>query len=232
MDQQRLGTGNSAEDHEEEDARDKELVAYLERIGAKSLATELSELRFRNRIIEAQRWLDTHEAQVSYQEKVHDEIDKRMIANNAALFDKAQGYMNFVVSFGYAGFFAIWSLIREQMHPWDMKFVAVLLGASLLTFVTWTVINSTLSIQGISRVAKTFGKTMDSREDMLDAVLEAEAKNQVVGLRLQVFWLPVFAFTVFTGFLAGVTLLVLLLADILGWGFSVNDLLLNLFLKL
>ncbi|MFC3088276.1 hypothetical protein [Tabrizicola soli] len=129
---------NSAAKREAEDRHDAELADYLRRIGARSLAAELDDLRFRNRILEAQRWLDNHDALISEHALHREKYDQRLLANQAWVFDKAQTYNNFVVTLGYAGMFGIWSFVRDEMDPWDMKLIAVLLGSSLVMFMLWT----------------------------------------------------------------------------------------------
>lgn len=217
-----MDNSSEAADRDEEDAKDVELENYLYRIGAKSLAAELSDLRFRNRIIEAQRWLEAHEGRISYEEKLHNEIDKRLMSNDAVLFDKAQTYMNFVVTLGYAGFFAIWNFVRGFMEPWDMKLVAVMLGLSLLVFILWTLIAMVVSARAVTRVGAAIRGTLVDREQLLEAVQNAESKNLEIGLRLQRFWLPTFSVAVFLGVGAGLILFSLLLADILGYPFSIH----------
>lgn len=208
----------------EEDGRDRELQAYLNQIGAKSLANELSDLRFRNRIIENRRWLDFHEARISYEEQLHDKLDQRIMSNQSILYDKSQAYMNFVVTLGYAGFFAIWNLVRSLMHPWDMKLVAILLGSSLLIFIAWTLVAMVAGASSVSRVAKALRENSDNREEMLEAVQSADKENLKLGLRLQRFWLPTFLLTIATGFISGMLLLVLLFLDVIGYKVSLHEL--------
>ena len=207
-----------------EDLRDSELTQYLRAIGAKSLAAELGDLRFRNRVVEAQRVLEAYDSGLAYEEALHDTIDQRLLANHTALFDKSQSYMNFVVTLGYAGFFAIWNFIKDLMNPWDMKLVALLLGASLFLFITWTLVTMVAGMRATTRSANAIHATHDDREAMLEAIKCVDHQNRVTGLRLQRFWLPTFGLTVALAFIAGLVLLVLLAADVLDWPFSVHGL--------
>lgn len=206
-----------------EDARDIALEDYLRSIGATSLAAELSDLRFSNRVVEAIRFLDTHNAEVTYQEQLHDKIDERMLANQSHLFDKGQAYINFVVTLGYAGFFAIWNFVRDLMPPWDMKVVAVLLGFSLIVFIAWTLASMIVIGSTTTALGNILRGSYDSRQGMLEAILEQEKRNQRVALKLQKFWLPTFLLSALTGFLAGILLLAVMLADVLGTPFSFYD---------
>jgi len=213
------------ERHRAEDIHDEELAAYLRRIGARNLASELNDLRFRNRIMEATRWLDAHDARVSYEEQLHDKIDQRLMGNQAILFDKSQAYMNFVVTLGYAGFFAIWNLIKDLMHPWDMKVVAILLGVSLIVFIAWTLTSMTFSTNSVRRLGNAVRAEANDRETRLDSMIEAEYENLRQGLKLQRLWLPTFSICVLTGFAAGLLLLTLLFFDVIGQPFSLYNVL-------
>lgn len=213
-----------AEKQNIENEHDQELVAYLNRIGARSLANELSDLRFLNRIVEAHRTLDSIAAEMSYEERLHDTLDQRLMANQSFLFDKAQTYTNFVVTLGYAGFFAIWSLIKNQMNAWDMKLVAVLLGISLMVFIVWTLINMTSSTNAVRRIGNALSAHPEGRAGMLEAVKHAEMENLRKGLKLQKLWLPAYAVSVATGFAAGTVLLLLLMFSVAGSQFSLHNL--------
>lgn len=208
----------------EEDAHDIELQNYLNRIGAKSLAQELGTLRFRNRVVEAQRWLDYHEARISFEEQFQDKLDQRIMSHQSMLFDKSQAYINFIVTLGYAGFFAIWNLVKDFMHPWDMKIVAICLGTSLLIFITWTLIAMLASTASVNRVAKAIRENQNNRDELAEAVELAERENLKRGLWLQIFWRPTFIASVLTGFLSGITLLIILLFDVIGHKFTLHGL--------
>jgi hypothetical protein len=206
-----------------EDTKDQELVAYLRSIGAKSLASELSDLRFKNRILEARRWVDFHEARMSYEEKLHDSLEERIIATQSQIFDKAQSYMNVIVTLGYAGFFAIWNFVRESILTWDSEIIAILLGLSLITFIAWTVFSVFITSKSSIEMAKILTGDYDDRESMLEAVLAKERATRRLALNLQKLWFPTFMFSVISGFGAGAILMVLLFFNILGYQFSFHD---------
>lgn len=207
-----------------EDAKDLQLENYLNQIGAKSLANELGELRLINRIIERSRWLDFHEARIFYEEQLHDKLEHRIMANQSASYDKSQNYINFIITLGYAGFFAIWNLVKGFMHPWDMKLVAILLGTSLFIFIIWTLISMIVGSFATIRTAKAIRANHGDREGLQEAIASADNDNFLRALRLQRFWFPTFLTVVATGFFAGFLLLSLLLLDIIGIRFSIHNL--------
>lgn len=202
---------------------DIELANFLRRIGARNLASEIDYLELRNRIVEAQRWLDTHEAKLSYERELHDEIDKRLLAHQSALFDKAQTYSNFVVSLGYAGFFAIWNFVDLTITETDRIFIALLLGFSLFLFVVWTVVAMLLQNKLVMNVNRAIASNRETREDMLEAVIEAERQNTVFAFHFQRIWYIVFTCAVVPGFLAGAMLLVLLFGKVIGFDIRIYE---------
>ena len=212
------------QDREQEDRHDIQLSAYLRSIGATSLAAELDDLRFRNRIVEHQLWLESHHAKISEQELHREKYDQRLIENQAALFDKAQAYNNFVVTLGYAGFFGIWATVRGSMNPWDVKLLAVILGISLLLFIVWTIIQMLAVMKGTVALGEVIGTPHSSMEDHINAIVAQELENKRQTIRLQKMWRWFFVSTVITGFSAAIGLILLLMMDLLEIPFSFHDL--------
>lgn len=208
---------------EAEDRHDQELAEYLRRIGARSLAAEMDDLRFRTRIIESQRWLDKHDALISEHALHREKYDQRLLANQAWVYDKAQAYNNFVVTLGYAGMFGIWSFVRDVMDPWDMKLIAVLLGASLVLFMLWTVAQSIWVMRAAVNLALVIYKPHDTMEDHLEAIARKEAVNMRNSARQARIWPWFFVPTVLLGFGAAFCLLAIMLADIIGRPFALHQ---------
>ncbi len=70
----------------------------------------------------------------------------RQIQAQRELADKFQAqvvsYANVVIGFGYAGFFALWSMVSGKgvMPPWAHSASGLLIGSSLTLYVGWEVI--------------------------------------------------------------------------------------------
>lgn len=208
---------------EQEDRRDEALAAYLRSIGAKSLAAEIDDLRFRTRMIESQHWIDDHLARMSAQEALQDTYDRKLIANQASLFEKSQAYNNVILTLGYAGMFAIWNFIRDQMDPWDMKLIALLIGSSLVLFIGWTIFQMVLIARAAVAHSAVLAQVFPTMDEHIEAITECEAAVRRGALRFQRVWLWIFIPTVVLGFAAAVCLLSLLLAGVLEIPFALHQ---------
>ena len=60
-------------------------------------------------------------------------------ANHMKAFEYAKSYTNIVVALGYAGFFAVWNLTKEQLSDLIINISATLISISLLSFIIWEV---------------------------------------------------------------------------------------------
>lgn len=84
-----------------------------------------------------------------------DEHDKRietMIKVMSALYDKSAAYTNIIMAAGYAGFFAVWSNMKEYMSPTEMRVSALCMLVSLLVFVLWEVTKMILTSRNLHRL--------------------------------------------------------------------------------
>lgn len=205
-----------------EDRHDEQLAAYLRNIGAHSLVSELSDLRFRNRVIEAQRWLDVHYAHISEAAQHREKYDQRLLANQSWLYDKAQAYNNFIVTLGYAGMFGIWSFVRDVMDPWDMKLIAVLLGSSLVLFMIWTVAQSIWIMRATVQLSIVLSKPHETMEEHLEAIAAQEAVNMRKAIWQARIWPWFFVPTVLLGFGSAFCLLAIMFAEIVGLPFALH----------
>ncbi|WP_039019026.1 hypothetical protein [Halocynthiibacter namhaensis] len=216
-----MNTDNAAED-----SRIAELSDYLRSIGLDKLAFEISEERLARRINEAQQIQQQYEFQEHIEHQLQDTLEQRIVAINNTLFDKAAAYNNIVISFGYAGFFAIWNFVSEGMHPWDTALIAILLGSSLQLFIYWTLKVSLHNVYTVKLAAEAMAESYQSSGEKVDAILLAEQNAGEKSIILQGQWFPVFLVTVVTGFGSGILLLTLMFFRVLKIDFSYHDFLL------
>jgi len=54
-------------------------------------------------------------------------------------FERASAYVNIIIAGGYAGAFAVWSLVGDVLSKTQRAWVGMLLLASILVFVMWEV---------------------------------------------------------------------------------------------
>lgn len=210
-------------DNSAEDRRIAELTEYLRLLGLDTLAHEISEERFARRIYEAQQIQQKYDFQEHIEHQLQDTIEQRLIAMHGTLFDKSAAYNNIIISFGYAGFFAIWGFINDQLHPWDAALVAVLLGLSLILFVYWTLKISLHNAFSARLMGNALVGDYQTKEEKVEAILAAENRSVEKAIIIQGQWFPVFLVTVILGFGAGVLLLILVLFQVLNIEFSYHD---------
>jgi ABC-type multidrug transport system fused ATPase/permease subunit len=175
-------------------------------------------------------FLDNHLAKVSEQELYRDKILQKISDLQVSAYDRAQAYDNFIVTLGYAGAFAIWTLIKDLMSAWDMKLIALLLGVSLFFFITWTVAQMLFVMRNIAKGAKVVRGIFSDLDEHLEAINKREEESRRSALRFQRFWPYFFVPALVSGFGAILILLSLLLADLLGVKFSVESIFHKIFL--
>ena len=69
------------------------------------------------------------------------EFKERMenfVKSQLQLFESAQAYSNAIIA-GYAGFFGIWSLTKNNLTKNTVDVVAILIGLSLFIYVSWEI---------------------------------------------------------------------------------------------
>ena len=198
-----------------EDERIDALARYIDALGLKDLARDISDERFMRRMLEARIAYDYYSVQ---SEIAKDRAEKALewaVSAQASLFDKASSYNNVVLTLGYAGFFAIWNTVSEHLEPVENALVGLSLGTSLVTFIGWTILNSFLLTVNVRRYAVIVGTKFETFSDELEAHKQAEDKVKRANLRIQRFWPFVFLVTVITGFVP-ILLLLLELLDLIG----------------
>ncbi len=207
----------------EEDQKVEELVRYLRGLNLERLARDVSDARFSTRILESQRWLDKHEALKAHEEDNQDKLEARLVALQSQLFDKAANYNNIVLTFGYAGFFAIWTFVKDAMHPWDMQLIAMLLGISLLVFISWTLKVALWNVKNNLKLSKVYQDEYEDLEQKLDAILRQEQEIAKRAIKLQRLWGIAFTVSATSGFAAGLSLLFILASGVFDFNFTLHS---------
>jgi hypothetical protein len=149
---------------QKEDAEIAILIGRLTRLGLIDLPNE----RLVRRIIEGQLEIVARDARLMHEDKVQSDLDERLLMFQTHATDKATAYNNAVLTLGYAGFFTVWTLLKENLTPTDSLLVGLLLGFSLFVFVVWTVLNALLLSKAVSATASVFSSNYDSNEDLLE----------------------------------------------------------------
>jgi hypothetical protein len=142
------------------------------------------------------------------QEVDAEKLNEKIIEFQSQLFDKAATYNNIVVTLGFAGFLALWSGVREFLHPIDAVLVAILLGFSLFLFVLWNVVSSFVNSQRYREYGKIISRDI-SESQKLKAIVDAERKLKRAEMRYMSAYYVIFFLSAVTGFVAGSLLLML-----------------------
>ncbi len=154
-------------DDEELTKEINDLSLYLERIGLHRLAVEVRHEQFLARLLDANLLANRWEFETDYLNRREDDIQNILTDFQTQAFDKSQSYNNIIVTLGYAGFFAIWNFTNDNLVEFDRALIALLLGFSLLVFITWTLRQSTLLVSTNKARAEILTREYDDRDELL-----------------------------------------------------------------
>lgn len=164
------------------------------------------------------------DAQREHQERELQKFFDKLVEVQSRLFDRSATYNNITITLGYAGFLGIWSVHHDSLHPRDSQIIIGSIGASLLLFLLWTVASSfftsTQNIQ-VSKIIMRPDRTPAQKMAELSLYEKKMARRQLVYFTS---WYWMFLLPLLTGFAAGIALLLLIWADIVGLGFSLSGL--------
>jgi hypothetical protein len=104
------------------------------------------------------------------------------------MLEASSGYNQVVVLAGYAGFFTLWSAVRDDVHHSLLLISGGLMALSLIVYVAWTVASMVLSRNSMQRLLNEIAK---GPEGYLARVQAAEAKNVGDANAYMRFWKPV-----------------------------------------
>jgi len=204
----------------EEDASIERLTNYLNSVGLKDLASEIHNLKFVNRSMEASAAANYWALSLELWKIKEDKLVDDELAVQSALFDKSSSYNNVVLTLGYAGFFSIWSIVNESLNPVQNAWVGVLLGSSLFVFVVWTLLNSVFLTFTVRGRAKLFEQEFESRQEQIEVFSQGHADTARASNFSMKLWPFVFIFTAGTGMAAGGFLTIILFTQLVGMSLS------------
>ena len=198
----------------------EDLGAYMQSLGQHKLARNIWHEKFLSRIVDssllAQRW----EFESSFLDQREREIQETLISFQSKTFDKIQTYNNFIITLGYAGFFAIWSFVDSSLAEFDRILIACLLGFSLLVFI-FSTLSQGFKLASLSRKASSVLMVdYEDRQELIDAWKKYEATTQKQALKSQKAYPFIFFGSAGTGFTAGVMLIAILFFKVIGFPFS------------
>ena len=129
------------------------------------------------------------------------EAQKELLSST---FGQAQAYTNVVLAAGYAGFFGIWSFVKDDLSPGTMFISAFLITISLGLFVLWEVIGMYARNQILTRLAA----VVANDEKFTESLTAYKQQRQEQNIKLIPVWRVILAVTVSTAVVAYFILLV------------------------
>lgn len=147
------------------------------------------------------------------------ELDKQMekaIELNARVYEKSASYSNVMMLAGYAGIFAIWTFVKTDLSPRATEVVALLLGMSLIIYVTFELYAMFMRAQPLSEVAK---QTSAKPTDFFAAMQNIEMRQNRRALHAAIVWRVTFWPAVVLGYASALLLSYNLIAGLLHWSF-------------
>ncbi len=207
----------SDEEREEEDSKIDALAKYIRNLGLDRMARDISDERFARRVVESKMVADYYSTNLEVWKLKEDRVVQEEVALVTGLFDKTSAYNNIVLTLGYAGFFAIWNNTRDSLSFTQNAWIGAFLGISLVVFIVWTLINSVIMVAAIGEKSSALNREFETRQDQVDALIDANVNLQKGTLKIQKHWPLVFGFTVFFGLGAGLYLLSILISQMVGF---------------
>jgi hypothetical protein len=116
------------------------------------------------------------------------ELKERMdnfVKSQLQVFERAQAYSNAMILAGYAGIFGIWSLTKDTLTKNTINVVAILIGISLILYVSWEIYGMILRANSSLRFQKLIGK---QPAEFFKLASDYEADQRSIGARAAVHW--------------------------------------------
>jgi hypothetical protein len=123
------------------------------------------------------------------------EAQKELLSST---FGQAQTYTNVVLAAGYAGYFGVWSFVRNDLGRATMFASALLITISLGAFVLWEVIGMYMRNSVLIRLAS----VVADEEQFAVRLAAYKKERQDQNIRLIPVWKVVLAITVLTAVVA------------------------------
>jgi hypothetical protein len=120
------------------------------------------------------------------------------------VFEKAQAYSNALTLGGCAGIFAVWTFSRGVLTPRTTNAVIVLVGVSLILYLSWEIFGMIQRAAGAARFLVLVDK---SPTDFFQIFGQQEAETRRIARCAFIAWKVVIIPTIITGY-AGALLLI------------------------
>jgi hypothetical protein len=123
----------------------------------------------------------------------------------AALYDKAATYTTLVIAAGFAGFFAVWVNVRDELSRTELLFSGLFISFALAVFVFWEVAVMLYT----SRTLRHLQNALKAPPETFDTVMEQTQKeSDRETLRIRKFWFVILILTIVPGVIGAGVLMV------------------------
>ncbi|MGA2492169.1 MAG: hypothetical protein ABSF67_04380 [Roseiarcus sp.] len=117
-----------------------------------------------------------------------DDLKERMdnvVKAQLQVFERGQAFSNAMILAGYAGIFGLWSLSKDTLTNNTIDTVAVLVGLSIVIYVTWELYAMILRANSHFRFQKLIGK---QPAEFFKLAIDYDSEQQLIGARVAVHW--------------------------------------------
>jgi uncharacterized membrane protein len=121
------------------------------------------------------------------------ENQKELLAHG---FSQAQAYTNLILVAGYAGFFAMWSQVGEDLTKVSRFWSGLLIAISLSGFILWEIYGMIVR----SRAMLEIGRAVAEPERYEQLIKEQRLKQRDRVIKIGRVWIMVLSFIALTGF--------------------------------
>lgn len=114
------------------------------------------------------------------------------------IFEQAQAYTNMILAAGYAGAFAIWALVKDELSSGQTLWSALLLSTSLISFVVWELLGMVVRSRSLIGIAK----AVNDAENFQLRMAEHQKSESLWAARYARIWVATVSVSVLTAFAA------------------------------
>jgi hypothetical protein len=129
------------------------------------------------------------------------------------IFQKLEAYSKTIIVLGYAGLFALWGFVKDNLSHRAIVWTAALVGFSLIVYIAWEV---GLMVQRALSQHR-FNQTLKANPaDRAKAISDFVEQTRAAEIRSTGWWLVILILTVGPGFAGALILLYSVFADLTG----------------
>jgi hypothetical protein len=130
------------------------------------------------------------------QREAHEARKAETISILSALYDRAASYTNLILAAGYAGFFAVWSTMKDTLTTTESLIAALSVTFSLAVFVFWEVGVMVWAAKDLGAVQQALNAPPGKFEKLIEQAKLSQEKRAVAVRRM---WFVILLATIVPG---------------------------------